>query len=263
MHRTSWTEPSHDDWARPPDGAPIGHGAFAGMGGLWSCVEDIATWVAWLDDAFPARDDPDGGPLRRSSRREMQQVHRWRGPDGGYGFGLGLLHDERFGTIVSHSGGLPGYGSNMRWLPGRRVGVITLANTTYAPMGALAHDMLGVLDDGGLVPPAPTVAVPAPLQRAADGLVALLQAWDDGAADELFADNVALDEPYEQRAGAAAAARRRARVAPHRARRGDLVGARRRHGHGRARDVLPRRAADAAGDGLHRAVHHPSVGSSG
>ena len=204
MRRTSWTEPSHDDWARAPDGAPIGHGAFAGMGGLWSCVEDIATWVAWLDDAFPARDDPDGGPLRRSSRREMQQVHRWRGPDGGYGFGLGLLHDERFGTIVSHSGGLPGYGSNMRWLPGRRVGVITLANATYAPMGSLAQDMLGVLDDGGLVPPAPTVAVPAPLQLAADGLVALLQAWDDGAADELFADNVALDEPYEQRAGAAA-----------------------------------------------------------
>ena len=203
MRRTSWTQPVHDDWARPPDGAPIGHGAFAGMGGLWSCVEDIATWVAWLDDAFPARDDPDDGPLRRSSRREMQQVHRWRGPDGGYGFGLGILHDERFGTIVSHSGGLPGYGSNMRWLPGRRVGVITLANATYAPMGALAQDMLGVLDDGGLFPPAPTVAVPAPLRHAADGLVALLQAWDDGAADELFADNVALDQPYEQRADAA------------------------------------------------------------
>ena len=30
------------------------------------------------------------------------------------------------------------------------------------------------------------------------------QAWDDDAADELFADNVALEEPYEQRAGTAA-----------------------------------------------------------
>jgi CubicO group peptidase (beta-lactamase class C family) len=204
LRRTSWTEPPHDDWARSPAGAPIGHGAFAGMGGLWSCVEDVATWVAWLDDAFPARDDPDDGPLRRSSRREMQQVHRWRAPDGGYGFGLGVLHDERCGTIVSHSGGLPGYGSNMRWLPGRRVGVVTLANATYAPMGALAQEMLGALDDGGLVPPVAPTPVPAPLQRAADGLVALLQTWDDDAADRLFADNVGLDEPYARRAAAAA-----------------------------------------------------------
>ena len=69
------------------------------------------------------------------SRREMQQIHRADGRDGGYGFGLGVIHDERFGTVVSHSGGLPGYGSNMRWLPGRRVGVVALANATYAPMG--------------------------------------------------------------------------------------------------------------------------------
>ena len=53
----------------PAPTAPIGHGAFAGMGGLWSCLEDIATWVAWLDDAFPARDDPTA-PLggRRAAR---------------------------------------------------------------------------------------------------------------------------------------------------------------------------------------------------
>ena len=82
----------------------------------------------------------------------MQQTHRTNGRDAGYGFGLAQIHDERFGTIVSHSGGLPGYGSNMRWLPGRRVGVVTLANATYAPMGALSQQMLGVLADHDLVP---------------------------------------------------------------------------------------------------------------
>lgn len=205
MGRTTWTRPDSDDWAVPGDDhVLVGHGAFAVMGGLWSCVADLATWVAWLDDAFPPRDDPDPGPLSRASRREMQQVQRAKGPDGGYGFGLGQLYDERFGTIVSHSGGLPGYGSNMRWLPGRRVGVITLANATYAGMGRLAQQMLVALDDHGLVAPAVT-AVDPELLRAAERLVALLGSWDDAEADRLFTDNVALDEPYAQRAAAAAA----------------------------------------------------------
>ena len=115
----------------------------------------------------------------------------------------GAVHDERFGTIVDHSGGLPGYGSNMRWLPGRRVGVIALANSTYAPMGALTRRMLDVLDDHGLVPPAVIPLTPA-VQRAAEELVALLSDWDDAVADALFADNVALDQPYAERAAAAA-----------------------------------------------------------
>ena len=114
-----------------------------------------------------------------------------------------MRHDERFGTIVDHSGGLPGYGSNMRWLPGRRVGVIALANSTYAPMAALTRRMLEVLDDHGLVPAAVVPVSPA-VQRAAEDLVALLSAWDDATADRLFADNVALDQPYAERAAAAA-----------------------------------------------------------
>ena len=56
---TTWSCPEHDDWARPPAGtAMVGDGAFAGMGGLWSCVEDVARWIAWLDDAFPPVTSP-------------------------------------------------------------------------------------------------------------------------------------------------------------------------------------------------------------
>ena len=166
------------------------------MGGLWSNVEDLVTWMSWLEDAFPARDGADAGPLRRSSRRELQQVHRatalsrgaagGEGLDhvperidgGGYGLGHQVLHDDRFGSIVGHSGGLPGYGSNMRWLPGRRVGAVALANSTYAPMRALSRRMLEILDDHGLVPPITPPVTPA-LQDAAERLVALLHDWDD------------------------------------------------------------------------------------
>ena len=81
----------------------------------------------------------------------------------------------------------------MRWLPGRRVGVIALANARYAPMRLLTRRLLELLDDRGLVPAA-AVALSAPLQDAARRLVALLNDWDDIAAADLFADNVAPDE---------------------------------------------------------------------
>ena len=144
---------------------------------------------------------------------------------GGYGFGHQVLHDDRFGTIVGHSGGLPGYGSNMRWLPGRRIGAVALANSTYAPMRLLTRRMLELLDDHGLVPSADGPAR-RELLSAARRLVALLNDWSDRGAEALFADNVALDEPYDRRAATAAA----------------LIGL---HGHVIVEDVVARTAAAA------------------
>ena len=36
---------------------------------------------------------------------------------GGYGYGLRVSQSCAFDRIVAHSGGLPGYGSLMQWLP--------------------------------------------------------------------------------------------------------------------------------------------------
>ena len=91
----------------------------------------------------------------------------------------------------------------MRWLPGRRVGAVALANSTYAPMRLLTRRMLEMLDDHGLVPPAVGPVSPT-LQRAADQLLALINDWSDDAAAALFTDNVALDESYQRRARKAA-----------------------------------------------------------
>ncbi|HEV2005652.1 MAG TPA: serine hydrolase domain-containing protein, partial [Candidatus Limnocylindrales bacterium] len=50
------------------------YGALASMGGVFTTVRDLATWVGEFTDAFPPRDDPETGhPLGRASRREMQQ----------------------------------------------------------------------------------------------------------------------------------------------------------------------------------------------
>ena len=176
------------------------------MGGLWSTVADLARWVAWLDDAFPARDGTDDGPLSRASRRELQTPHSYVGhrtvrgvrSPVGYGYGLRIVDEPVLGTVVHHSGGFPGYGANIRWLPGRRVGAVALSNATYAPMTELTALLLDAVAGQGAMPPGRR-PVAAAVERAAHRLVALLSEWDDTVADEVFADNVALDDPYERR----------------------------------------------------------------
>jgi len=132
-------------------------GAFAPMGGIFSCVRDLATWAARFAAAFPPGGPEDGGahPLRRASRREMQLpqvLTGWDRPGAfpgdpapvlpAYGFGLFVEDHPRFGRVVSHSGGYPGFGSNMRWHPASRIGVIALGNGTYAPVMTLTARLL-------------------------------------------------------------------------------------------------------------------------
>jgi CubicO group peptidase (beta-lactamase class C family) len=187
------------------------YGAFAPMGGLFSSVADLARWVAGFADAFPPRDAPDGGhPLRRASRREMQQQHRSIparvlapavdepaiGRGGGYGYGLVAEHDPRLGAFVGHSGGYPGFGSHMRWHPDSRLGVVVLANSTYAPAQSVAAQMLLALLDTRR----------SRVLAAMEAVERLVAVWDDAAAERLLADNVHLDEPLAARRERAAAA---------------------------------------------------------
>src|SRR5437764_975819 len=132
-------------------------GAFAPMGGIFSCVRDLTRWVAGFAAAFPPGQDDDTHPVRRSSRREMQLPQVLTGwaiassfPGDGassapatYGFGLFVDEHPVLGRIVSHSGGYPGFGSNMAWHPATGTGVIALGNSTYAAMAPLAARLLG------------------------------------------------------------------------------------------------------------------------
>ena len=193
----------------------LGDGAIAPMGGLFTTVADLTRWVGFMTDAWPPRDDPDDGPLSRASRREMQRIQRGFPPrtvqardgrtrtiTGGYGFGLNVVHHETLGWVVSHSGGLPGFGSNMRWIPSTGVGLIALANQTYAEMAEATAAALDALAAHGLLGPAPVPIAPA-LDAAGRALVALHNAWDDETARALFADNVELDDSFEHRVSVA------------------------------------------------------------
>lgn len=205
---------------RADDGAPEPtprDGCLAPMGGLWSTVADLATWVDFLADAWPPRDAADTAPLSRASRREMQRVETAVEPfdsrsadgtlwpfTGGYGLGLQIGHDRDLGEVVEHSGGLPGYGSNMRWVKNTRVGLIALGNSTYAPMRFATRRALAALAAAGLVR-RPQPSATSALVAAGTALFDLLVAWDDKLAPTVFADNVMPDEPPARRRRRAAA----------------------------------------------------------
>jgi hypothetical protein len=137
---------------------------------------------------------------------------------GAYGLGLFIDEDPALGRIVSHSGGYPGFGSNMRWHPATGTGVIALGNGTYAPMTQLTNLILEALVARrpaayqlALAPVAPSAAGvpeqpphpaggPWPETLAARAAVShLLANWDEATADALFTENVALDRPYAER----------------------------------------------------------------
>ena len=199
-----------------PEPTPL-DGGLAPMGGLWSTVADLAKWVDFLADAWPPRDGADTAPLSRTSRREMQRVETAVEPfesrsadgtlwpfTGGYGLGLQIGHDRDLGEVVEHSGGLPGYGSNMRWVKNTRVGLIALGNSTYAPMRFATRRALAALVAAGVVH-RPKVSSTPLLVEAGKALFELLTNWDDQRAASLFADNMVPDESLSARQRAAAA----------------------------------------------------------
>jgi CubicO group peptidase (beta-lactamase class C family) len=190
-------------WQAVPFSSP---GVFSAIGGLFSTVEDLCLWVRWLGDAFPAREDEDTGPLCRALRREMQQAHRAipptrRAVDGandpaviasGYGYGLVIDHDLRWGDVVSHSGGYPGFGSHMRWHPGTGLGILALANGRYAPCEAKASAALQAVLSDAKAPSGRVTLWPETIHARAT-VERLLREWDTTLADIWFADNVEMD----------------------------------------------------------------------
>ena len=194
--------PSQGDLVEQPEGAA---GAFSPMGGLWSTVDDLATWIGFLEGAWS--DAPDDGPLSRWSRREMQRPHIsvGPGPEGSfdsYGLGLRVTDHPDLGRFIHHSGGYPGYGSHMRWHPDTRWAVVALANRTYAPMRLACTDALAaiVADEAHEAARVRAVDRLWPQTEQAMALAEqLLSHWDDAALDAMAAVNLDLDQARAER----------------------------------------------------------------
>jgi CubicO group peptidase (beta-lactamase class C family) len=188
--------------------ALLSDGVWGAMGGMLTSIESFSKYVAFHLQAWPVRNNPEVGPLKRSSLREMHQPWRlasvnanYRYPSGravpltaAYGYGLRYAEDGEGRKTVGHSGGLLGFGSNWVMLPEYGIGLIFFANVTYAPT-SLAN--VAVMDTllrlTGLQPmrlPPSTI-----LTQRRDMLVRLLPEWDGAANTGFFAENF-FDDYY-------------------------------------------------------------------
>jgi CubicO group peptidase (beta-lactamase class C family) len=197
-----------EQWKLEPQ---LPDGAFGSMGGMLTSLQDLGAYVSAFIAAFPPRDGPELSPIRRSSLREMQQIANPRAPfaardangtlrlsAGGYGFGLGISSNCLFAHIVAHSGGLPGFGSQMRWLPEYGVGIIAFGNRTYTGWGRPFDDALRLLAGTGALQPRMPRPSPA-LTRAREAVSRLVLNWNDRLADSLAAVNLFLDQSADRR----------------------------------------------------------------
>ena len=197
-----------EQWKLEPQ---LPDGAFGSMGGMLTSTRDLGVYVGMFLGAWPPHDGAEAWPVKRSSLREMQQIHRPRPPlvargrdgtlqlsAGGYGYGLGISSDCNFAHIVAHSGGLPGFGSLMRWLPEYGVGIIAFGNRTYTGWGGPSNEALSILmKTGGLVARMPE---PAPvLVTRREAVSRLVMRWDDRLADSIAAVNLFLDRSRDRR----------------------------------------------------------------
>jgi len=190
---------------------PQSSDAFAGAGGIVSTVRDLSRWITWLGSAFrPPRDD-DVGALSRTSRRELQRIHISGAPSlsvgaagalhvtmNGYALGLRVTTDLHRGTIVSHSGGLPGFTLHMTWHPQTGHGVVVLTNSHRGDPVTLCNLALDRVLDRHQAEASTVSMWPETMQlrELADRLV---RQWDDELAARILAPNVDFDRPLSER----------------------------------------------------------------
>ena len=187
----------------------VGSGAMGCTGGLFSTVDDVATWMWFLGSAFtddPLRPDL----LAPASRREMQLGRTPMAIGGdvldqqidarGYSLGLKVELHRRFGRLVSHSGGLPGFSSDMRWHTATGTGVVLFGNADGFNKATRVSEraLLAVLDAAGA--PAEYVRPWDTTRRAAEAIDAAIRGDEPLASlGEMLSPNLLMDVPDDVR----------------------------------------------------------------
>ena len=184
----------------------MSHGAFGAMGGIQTSANDYARWVAYLLSAWPPRDGPDAGPVKRATVRELSQgsnfprLRQRPGHTGAeacrqaatYGMGIWVAVDCELGFTLSHSGGYPGYGSHVLLMPNQGVGIFAFANRTYAGPYPPVWDAAIAMRKAGYLQSTPPQVGHA-LASAYRAVGAIYKAGDIAAGSDLLAMNFLMD----------------------------------------------------------------------
>lgn len=188
-------------------------GAFGAMGGLITSIEDFSKYISFHLSAWPPRSEPETGPVKRSTLREMQRMNNpgyHTDPNrfgkqtspimGGYGFGLRVLLDHEGVLEVGHNGGLPGFGSSYMFYPEYGIGIMAFSNLTYVggTVRTANYMVMKELIRKGLFTPR-ELPVSEILERRKEQVTQLILNWDPELEKEIVAANLYLDISREQR----------------------------------------------------------------
>jgi CubicO group peptidase (beta-lactamase class C family) len=193
---------------------PLLHdGAFGAMGGLITSIADFSKYVSLHLSAWPPRSEPEAGPVKRSTLREMHRMNNPRfysdperfGSNShslmlGYGFGLRAIQDHQGVLEVGHNGGLPGFGSSYMFYPEYGIGIMAFSNLTYGggTVRSANYKVIKSLLDQGLFNPRSLPVSPI-LDKRKEQVAELIMHWDPQLEKEIVAANLYLDISREVR----------------------------------------------------------------
>jgi CubicO group peptidase (beta-lactamase class C family) len=204
-HGYRWEDNQWKEEALLPDGA------YGAMGGLLSTIEDFSKYVAFHLSAWPPGNNKDNGPVRRNSVREMHMPGiisglnvNFKYPGGrlcaiatGYSYGLGWVRDCDGRIWISHSGGLPGFGSQWRIFPDYGIGILSYANLTYAAPTTPNLQVLDTLIAIAGLKPRQLPASPI-LEKRKNELVNIFTNPNNLTQRKIFAENFFMDLSLER-----------------------------------------------------------------
>ncbi|MFI5707897.1 serine hydrolase domain-containing protein [Kribbella sp. NPDC051620] len=115
-------------------------GAMAPAGQLWSTIEDLAKYAAfWIDPGYEvlSRDTVDemAAPTAADPREALTAS---------YGLGLRMHADDPY-LFVGHTGSMPGFMAGLFVDRVRRIGAVTLANSTSGRCASVPLDLMRIL----------------------------------------------------------------------------------------------------------------------
>jgi len=127
-------------WADVMQSEPTEHtGHMASAGDLWSTVDDLCRFAAFLLDG-------DDRVLPAATLEEMRShAAPPPGGNGGYGFGIQIL-ERGDRTLFGHGGSMPGFLAALLVSPDDGLGAVVLSNATAGPaVGEIAVDLIEIV----------------------------------------------------------------------------------------------------------------------
>jgi CubicO group peptidase (beta-lactamase class C family) len=172
--RPYYVEPYADSVRREPE---LELGGKGGESGLFSTVEDLARWGAFLCD-------PDESVLRASTVAEMHELQVMAEPDWTLGWGLGIQLSRRGERIFGgHTGGFPGFVSMLVYSRRERIGAVLLTNSSGWPQ--MTETGFGLVE-AALEELAPEPETWLPEEPAPAEILPLLGRWWSEGAETIF-----------------------------------------------------------------------------